>query len=138
MKTTEGSNAKSRALDEMSTLDIVTLMNEEDQTVPQAVKPCLPRIAHAADMIASRLQTGGRVFAAGAGTSGRLAVLDAAELPLHFHLMNISGSALSREIMKLCGSRSKKMKMTGKRSSPSCKHVHFQKRMYSSASRPAV
>ncbi|MCY8269690.1 N-acetylmuramic acid 6-phosphate etherase [Bacillus sonorensis] len=86
MKTTEGSNAKSRALDEMSTLDIVTLMNEEDQTVPQAVKPCLPRIAHAADMIASRLQTGGRVFAAGAGTSGRLAVLDAAELPPTFSL----------------------------------------------------
>ncbi|KKB75129.1 MULTISPECIES: N-acetylmuramic acid 6-phosphate etherase [Bacillus] len=86
MKTTEGTNAKSKALDEMTSLDIVALMNEEDHTVPQAVKPCLPDIAHAADTIVSRLQSGGRVFAAGAGTSGRLAVLDAAELPPTFSL----------------------------------------------------
>ncbi|MFT0803153.1 N-acetylmuramic acid 6-phosphate etherase [Bacillus swezeyi] len=86
MKKTEEANEKSRALDEMNALDIVTLMNEEDHTVSRAIKPCLPLIAHAADTIVSRLEKGGRVFTAGAGTSGRIAVLDAAELPPTFSI----------------------------------------------------
>ncbi|MED1741984.1 N-acetylmuramic acid 6-phosphate etherase [Bacillus swezeyi] len=86
MKKTEEANEKSRALDEMNALDIVTLMNEEDHTVSRAITPCLPLIARAADTIVSRLEKGGRVFTAGAGTSGRIAVLDAAELPPTFSI----------------------------------------------------
>ncbi|MFN2744988.1 N-acetylmuramic acid 6-phosphate etherase [Bacillus sp. z60-18] len=86
MKKTEETNEKSRALDEMSALEIVTLMNEEDRSLPGAIKPHLPQIADAADEIVSCLQNGGRVFTAGAGTSGRIAVLDAAELPPTFSI----------------------------------------------------
>lgn len=61
MKKTEDTNDKSKALDEMNALDIVTLMNEEDYTVPRAITPCLPLIAEAADTIVSRFKQGGRV-----------------------------------------------------------------------------
>jgi N-acetylmuramic acid 6-phosphate etherase len=77
--TTEALNPHSSHLDAMSTLDIVTLMNREDATVPEAIRPALPIIARAVDAIAERLRRGGRLFYAGAGTSGRLAVLDAVE-----------------------------------------------------------
>jgi N-acetylmuramic acid 6-phosphate etherase len=63
----------------MSTLEIVRLMNDEDATVPAAVRPVLPLIAAAVDAITDRLGRGGRLVYVGAGTSGRLAVLDAAE-----------------------------------------------------------
>jgi len=76
---TESLNPRSAALDTMSTLDIVTLMNEEDATVPAAIRPTLPAIAAAVDAIAGRLRGGGRLVYAGAGTSGRLAMLDAVE-----------------------------------------------------------
>ena len=56
MKKTEDTNDKSKALDEMNALDIVTLMNEEDYTVPRAITPCLPLIAEAADTIVSRFK----------------------------------------------------------------------------------
>lgn len=77
--TTETPNPRSAALDTMSALEIVTLMNEEDATVPTAIEPALPAIAAFVEAAAERLRTGGRLFYAGAGTSGRLAVIDAVE-----------------------------------------------------------
>lgn len=77
--TTEALNSRSSELDSMSALDIVTLMNDEDATVPAAVRAALPAIARAVDDIAARLRHGGRMVYVGAGTSGRIAELDALE-----------------------------------------------------------
>ena len=77
--TTEAPNPRSADLDRMTSLQIVTLMNDEDATVPAAIRPSLPMIAAAVDAITERLRAGGRLVYAGAGTSGRLAVLDAVE-----------------------------------------------------------
>jgi len=76
---TEAPNPRSAELDTLSALQIVTLMNDEDASVPVAVRRSLPVIAAAVDAIAARLRDGGRLIYAGAGTSGRLAVLDAVE-----------------------------------------------------------
>ncbi|WP_137625976.1 N-acetylmuramic acid 6-phosphate etherase [Lactiplantibacillus pingfangensis] len=77
--TTETRNQKTMALDTMSTHDILALMNQEDQRVPQAVAQALPAIESAVTVIAANFKQGGRLFYMGAGTSGRLGVLDAAE-----------------------------------------------------------
>ncbi|WP_117161218.1 N-acetylmuramic acid 6-phosphate etherase [Paraliobacillus sp. X-1268] len=77
---TESVNENSLAIDEMDAMDIVTLMLEEDRVIYQGVKPCLPHIARAVDLIVSQWNKGGRVFVVGAGTSGRIGVLDAVEL----------------------------------------------------------
>lgn len=77
--TTEARNPRSEELDAMSTLDLVTAMNDEDRTIADAVRAELPRIAAAVDAIAARLHKGGRLIYCGAGSSGRLGVLDAAE-----------------------------------------------------------
>ena len=77
--TTESPNPSSSGLDTMSALQIVSLMNDEDAHVPAAVRPALPAIARFVEAAAERLRQGGRLFYAGAGTSGRLAVLDAVE-----------------------------------------------------------
>ncbi|CAJ1201894.1 N-acetylmuramic acid 6-phosphate etherase [Companilactobacillus paralimentarius] len=76
---TEGRNPETTDLDEMSPLEIVSVMNQEDQKVPAAIKPELPKIAAAVEKIAASFKQGGRLFYVGAGTSGRLGVLDAAE-----------------------------------------------------------
>lgn len=76
---TEGRNPETTDLDEMSPLEIVSVMNQEDQKVPAAIKPELPKIAAAVEKIATSFKQGGRLFYVGAGTSGRLGVLDAAE-----------------------------------------------------------
>ncbi len=76
---TEQRNPKSMNLDKLSSEEIVRLINEEDAKVIEAVKAEIPKIAAAIDMIAKALQNGGRLFYAGAGTSGRLGVLDASE-----------------------------------------------------------
>ncbi len=76
---TEAQNPASRGLDRMSTLDIVTLMNAEDAGIAAAVQDALPQVARAAGCIATRLRGGGRLIYVGAGTSGRLGVLDAVE-----------------------------------------------------------
>ncbi len=81
---TEQVNDKSRELDRMSALEIVTLMNELDLGALEAVKYALAPIAEAADQAARRISAGGRVFYMGAGTSGRLGVLDASECPPTF------------------------------------------------------
>ena len=84
LPTTEKRNPQSENIDERSTLEIVTLINEEDMQVPQAVAGQRERIAEAVDVIVERFQRGGRLFYVGAGTSGRLGVLDASECPPTF------------------------------------------------------
>ena len=77
--TTETRNPRTMQLDQMSPLEIVTVMNEEDARVPLAIAKCLPQIAQAVTWAAESFEKGGRLFYMGAGTSGRLGVLDAAE-----------------------------------------------------------
>ena len=84
IKATEQRNPRTRGLGGKSTLDIVRTIHREDATVNKAVASALPAIARAVDAIVVALQHGGRVFYVGAGTSGRLAALDAAELPPTF------------------------------------------------------
>jgi N-acetylmuramic acid 6-phosphate etherase len=81
---TEQKNPRSRGLDKKSTLAVLTILNREDQRVAPAVRKELPKIARAVDAIVKRLESGGRLFLVGAGTSGRLAVLEAAECPPTF------------------------------------------------------
>src|SRR5215471_13355612 len=79
-RSTEHRNPASKNLDRLSTLEIVRLMNREDQKIAVAVQRELPAIVKAADRIVQTLQNGGRLFYVGAGSSGRMAVLDAAEI----------------------------------------------------------
>jgi len=81
---TEAINDRTRDLDLRSPLDQARVMNEEDRRVPAAVEAVLPQIADAVVRIAEALRRGGRLIYVGAGTSGRLAVLDAAECPPTF------------------------------------------------------
>ncbi len=68
-------------LDSMSVLEILNAINEQDKTVPLAVEKLLPRIETVAILITEKMRTGGRLFYIGAGTSGRLGIVDASELP---------------------------------------------------------
>lgn len=79
--TTEQRNPYSMQIDSVSTLDMLKIINEEDKKVPIAVGKVLPQIAEAVDVIATAMQHGGRLFYIGAGTSGRLGILDAVECP---------------------------------------------------------
>ncbi len=81
---TEQRNPRSRGLDQKSPLEILRILNREDATVARAVRRELPKIARAVDAIAKAFERGGRLIYVGAGTSGRLAVLDAAECPPTF------------------------------------------------------
>jgi N-acetylmuramic acid 6-phosphate etherase len=81
---TEQPNPASESIDALPTADILRIMNAEDRKVADAVTAEIPAIARAVDTIVSALQQGGRVFYIGAGTSGRLGVLDAAECPPTF------------------------------------------------------
>ncbi|MFM1651539.1 N-acetylmuramic acid 6-phosphate etherase [Brevibacillus sp. B_LB10_24] len=82
--TTEMKNEQTRDLDNLSIPQIVKLMNEEDKKVAAAVEEVLEDVAKAAELIVASLKNGGRLFYFGAGTSGRLGVLDAAECPPTF------------------------------------------------------
>lgn len=81
---TEQRNPNSMNVDCLSALEIVQLMNEEDKQVPLAIEKCLPQIAQAVERIVAAFQQGGRLVYIGAGTSGRLGVLDASECPPTF------------------------------------------------------
>src|SRR5688572_11022701 len=83
--TTEARNPASENIDEMSPLEIVRLMNAEDAKVAEAVGREAESIARAIEVIADRFRRGGRLIYIGAGTSGRLGVLDAAECPPTFN-----------------------------------------------------
>lgn len=76
---TEQPNPRTSDIDQLTALEIATRMNDEDATVALTVRQALPAIGKAIDAIAERLSSGGRLFYVGAGTSGRLGVLDAAE-----------------------------------------------------------
>lgn len=78
---TEQENPKTKNIDRVSTLEAVRLINDEDKKVALAVEKVLPEIAAAVDKIVERLKRGGRLFYVGTGTSGRLGVLDASEIP---------------------------------------------------------
>jgi N-acetylmuramic acid 6-phosphate etherase len=82
---TEASNSAAARLDTSSALEIARLINAEDAKVAAAVRRALPQIARAIDLIASSLERGGRLIYVGAGTSGRIAALDAAECPPTFN-----------------------------------------------------
>ena len=81
---TEQRNPNSMNVDCLSALEIVQLMNEEDKQVSLAIEKCLPQIAQAVERIVAAFQQGGRLVYIGAGTSGRLGVLDASECPPTF------------------------------------------------------
>jgi N-acetylmuramic acid 6-phosphate etherase len=83
---TEQSNVNTRNIDQLSTLEMLRVINNEDRRVAEAVAEALPAIAEAVDLIAERLAAGGRMYYVGAGTSGRLGVLDAVELVPTFGL----------------------------------------------------
>lgn len=78
---TEAINPKSREIDRFSALEIVDVINEEDQRVAEAVATQREALARAIDAVAERMRQGGRLIYVGAGTSGRLGVLDASEMP---------------------------------------------------------
>jgi N-acetylmuramic acid 6-phosphate etherase len=78
---TEARNPATEKLDQMTTLDMVRILHTSDQEAVAAVESELPNIALAIDQIAERIENGGRMFYLGAGTSGRLGVLDASECP---------------------------------------------------------
>ena len=81
---TEQRNPNSMHIDSLSALEIAQLMNQEDKQVPLAIEKCLPQIAQAVERIVAAFQQGGRLVYIGAGTSGRLGVLDASECPPTF------------------------------------------------------
>jgi len=81
---TETANERTRNLDTMSVSDLLAVMNEEDRTVPLAVAAALPEIERAVHVIVEARRRGGRLIYIGAGTSGRLGVLDAVECPPTF------------------------------------------------------
>ncbi|WP_225085438.1 N-acetylmuramic acid 6-phosphate etherase [Pectobacterium colocasium] len=77
-------NPATMALDQLSTLEMMHAFNQEDRKVPEAIAQVLPAIAEAVDLATASLQAGGRLIYLGAGTSGRLGVLDASECPPTF------------------------------------------------------
>ena len=81
---TEHINRNTVNIDMVGTHDILTMINNEDMTVAAAVQKCIPDIAKAVDMIVASFLHGGRLIYVGAGTSGRLGVLDASECPPTF------------------------------------------------------
>ena len=82
--TTEQRNSASANIDKCSTLEMLKIINDEDNKVASAVEKILPSVAEAVELVAEKLSGGGRLFYIGAGTSGRLGVLDASECPPTF------------------------------------------------------
>lgn len=82
--TTEEINPNTQMIDECTTEEMLALLNREDAKVPAAVAAEIPQIAQAVDILHRKLKDGGRMFYIGAGTSGRLGVLDASECPPTF------------------------------------------------------
>ena len=81
---TERRNANSTNIDTLSTEEMLAVINREDQLVAHAITPYLPQIAQLVDAVAAAFQKGGRLIYSGAGTSGRLGILDASECPPTF------------------------------------------------------
>lgn len=83
-KTTTESESKYNNLEQMNAMEILSNINKEDKIVPYAIEKVIPKIAEVIPEIVSRLQEGGRLFYMGAGTSGRLGIVDASECPPTF------------------------------------------------------
>ena len=83
--TTEAENPHSRELDRMSTVEALELFEREDESIHAALRAARDELARAIELVAARLAAGGRLLYVGAGTSGRLGVLDASECPPTFH-----------------------------------------------------
>jgi N-acetylmuramic acid 6-phosphate etherase len=81
---TEQENPRTAEIDKLPTIEAIRLINDEDKKVAEAVEKVLPEIAASVDKIVERLKNGGRLFYVGTGTSGRLGVLDASEIPPTF------------------------------------------------------
>src|SRR5208283_4730656 len=79
--TTEQENIASRSIDSLNVTNILKIINTEDQKVAKAVRKEIPHIARSVEIIVHSFKNGGRLFYVGAGTSGRLGILDAAECP---------------------------------------------------------
>lgn len=84
MYDTEKRNPRTTHIDKMETLEMVRVINDENRNSVEAVEKALPQIAQAVDAVANAFEQGGRLFYLGAGTSGRIAVMDAAECPPTF------------------------------------------------------
>ena len=82
--TTEKQNPISNNIDKLSTVEILTLINHEDHLIPSVVKKSIPEIKKVVDFAVAALKNGSRIFYIGAGTSGRLGILDASEIPPTF------------------------------------------------------
>lgn len=80
MSTTE-SSSRYNQLEHMSTRELLVNINREDKTVPEAIEKVIPQIEKLVEVIAEKMKTGGRLFYIGAGTSGRLGIVDASEIP---------------------------------------------------------
>jgi N-acetylmuramic acid 6-phosphate etherase len=83
-KRTTETSSKYRHLEQMSTLELLTNINNEDKTVPLAIEKALPQIEKLVNVTADKMLSGGRLFYIGAGTSGRLGIVDASECPPTF------------------------------------------------------
>lgn len=81
MKRTTESDSKYKALDKMSVKQLLTNINKEDKSVPLAVEKVIPKVEKLVNVIVKQMQQGGRLFYMGAGTSGRLGIVDASECP---------------------------------------------------------
>ncbi|WP_416198245.1 MAG: N-acetylmuramic acid-6-phosphate etherase [Sporanaerobacter sp.] len=81
---TEGINKNTSNIDRVSTVEMVKMINDEDKKIAYAVEKEIPNIAKAIDIIAEKLSDGGRLIYIGAGTSGRIGILDASECPPTF------------------------------------------------------
>ncbi len=81
---TEMYNEKSTALDRMATIEILRLMNEEDSFIPQAVQQVIPEVEQTVEAVVASFRKGGRLFYTGAGTSGRIGLMDSVECPPTF------------------------------------------------------
>lgn len=79
--TTEQPNPKTSDIDQLDSASIMTLINDEDRLVAERIRPLIPQIAAAADRVVEAFRAGGRLLYAGAGTSGRIGILDASECP---------------------------------------------------------
>jgi N-acetylmuramic acid 6-phosphate etherase len=81
---TESLNERSVELDRLTTIQVLRLINDEDATIASAVRECLPQVAKVVDLFVDSAKQGGRIFFVGAGTSGRLGAMEAAECPPTF------------------------------------------------------
>ena len=93
--TTERRNPKTMELDTFSPLEIATIMNAEDNNVVKGVQEVLPEIATAIEWCGNALKNGGRIIYMGAGTSGRLGLLDAVECPPTFGVVIVTHNCVA-------------------------------------------